>query len=299
MLTMQRVHAMVVASLLWPMILRAQRQMPEPIQLTHGWGDAAFPSPDGRRLVYIVMVDGREQLFVMQADGSNRVALTHDAANHEDPAWSPDGRHIAYVSYADSSQVIWMMNSDGTDPVAITPTTVRAIHPSWSRDSRRLLYCTDDDLHPPAKNTSEIYSVDLRTRRAKLLVSGGVNTYPSLSRDGRFLAFRRMLGEHNSEVFVAHGNGSAAHNVSNDEAFDGWPEWSPDGNWLAFASNRGGTSYRIWVMRPNGRNPQLVANTTGRATAPHWAPDGRSIYFTNCVRGTGGAECEVYRANAP
>ncbi len=36
---------------------------------------------------------------------------------------------------------------------------VPAIHPTWSRDSRRILYCTDDDLRPPKKNASDVYSV--------------------------------------------------------------------------------------------------------------------------------------------
>jgi TolB protein len=173
-------------------------------------------------------------------------------------------------------------------------TTVRAIHPAWSHDGRRLLYCTNDDLRPPKKNASEIYSVDLATRRTTLLISGGVNTYPSLSPDGRRIAFRRMVGETNSEVFVANADGTDARNLTNNEAFDGWPEWSPDGTRLVFASNRGGTSYRIYVMDSDGSRVQLVANTVGRATAPHWSPDGSRIYFTNCVRVDADFQCNIF-----
>ncbi len=60
--------------------------MAPPRQVSHPLGDAASPSPDGKRLGYIVVVGGKEQLFVMNVDGSHMVQLTHDAANHEDPA---------------------------------------------------------------------------------------------------------------------------------------------------------------------------------------------------------------------
>lgn len=62
---------------------------------------------------------------------------------------------------------------------------------------------SDDDLHPPKKNASEIYSVDLQTKGGTTMISGRTNTYPSYSPDGRKIAFRRMIGDMNSEVFVA------------------------------------------------------------------------------------------------
>lgn len=287
---------LLVFALLAPFVAAAQDSTASAARLiSHPTSDAAFPSPDGRKLVYIMTVGGKEQLFTMNVDGTGIEQLTHDRANHEDPAWSPDGLHIAYVSDADSNEVIFVMNRDGSHAVSVTPRGVRAIHPAWSHDSRRLLYCTDDDLHPPKKNASDIYSVDLATRRTTLLITGGVNTYPSLSPDGLRIAFRRMVGEANSEVFVANADGGDARNLTNSDAFDGWPEWSPDGTRLAFASNRGdGRSYRIYVMDLDGGRVQLVANTVGRATAPHWSPDGSRIYFTNCVRFEGDFQCNIF-----
>jgi Tol biopolymer transport system component len=71
--------------------------------------------------------------------------------------------------------------------------------PPPTPDSRRL-YCTDDDLHPPAKNESQIYAIDVATGPIATLISGGVNTYPVMSPDGRRIAFRRMVQTINSEV---------------------------------------------------------------------------------------------------
>jgi TolB protein len=194
-------------------------------------------------------------------------------------------------------ETIAMMNPDGTHVEALTPKSVRVIHPNWSPDSTKLAYCTDDDLKPPAKNASDIYILDLKSRQATKVISGGINTYPAFSPDGKHLAFRRILGELNSEVFLANVDGSDAHNLTNHPAFDGWPSWSPDGSLIAFASNRF-SSYEIFVMKPDGHDVQLVANTDGRATAPQWSRDGTTLFFPICHNIALGVDCQIYTAPA-
>src|SRR6266516_5437651 len=137
-----------------------------------------------------------------------------------------------------------------------------------------------------------INAVDLATKKITPLITGGINTYGSWSPDMKHIAFRKIIGEENSEVFVADGDGSNARNLTNNPFFDGWPAWSPDGSKIAFASNRRGHGYQIFVMDADGTSPRLVANTEGRGTAPRWSPDGKVIYFTNCVAKDYGADCE-------
>jgi TolB protein len=262
-------------------------------QLTHSFNYDPSPSPDATRFVYISPVAGREQLFTMSVDGTHRLQLTHDDIDHEDPAWSPDGKKIAFVYIRADTEAIALMNADGTGVEILTPKGTSAIHPNWSPDGMRIAFCTDDDLAPPRKNDSDIQVVDLRTRRITTLITGGVNTYPAWSPDGRLLAFRRMLGEMNSEVFLANSDGSGARNLTNHPAFDGWPSWSPDGTQIAFASNRN-SSYQIFVMKPDGSNVRLMANTEGRATAPQWGRDGKHIYFPICANVDFGGGCEIF-----
>src|SRR6476661_5201522 len=211
-----------------------------PIQITHAQNFDPTPSPDGKKLIFISLISGKEQLFTMDADGKNIVQLTRDDADHEDPAWSPDGKKIE----------------------------------------------------------AQINVVDLATKKVTPVITGGINTYGSWSPDMKQIAFRKIIGEENSEVFVANADGSNLRNLTNNPFFDGWPAWSPDGRKIAFASNRRGHGYQIFVMDADGANPHLIANTEGRGTAPRWSPDGKTIYFTNCVEKDYGTDCEILMARS-
>ena len=267
-----------------------------PVQITHSQNLDPSPSPDGKRLVYISVVSGKEHLFTMNVDGSNVVQLTRDDADHEDPAWSPDGNKIAFVFITKERTSIAVMNANGSSVDLLTPKEVNTIHPNWSADSKQVIYCTNDDLAPAKKNEAQIDVVDLATRKIRRLISGGINTYGSWSPDMRQIVFRKIIGEANSEVFLANSDGSNRRNLTSHPAFDGWPAWSPDGKRIAFASNRRGHGYQIFVMSADGNELRLVANTEGRATAPRWSPDGRTIYFPNCVAKDYGTGCEILAA---
>ena len=286
----------VTAILLLPARVPGQRvAVSQAYQLSHTTKYDPSLSPDGQRMVYITVIDGREQLFIMKVDGSDSHQLTHDDADHEDPAWSPDGKTIAFVYVKDNLEIISLLNTDGSGMQQLTPKSVRAIHPNWSPDGSKLAYCTDDDLAPPRKNNADILVIDLKTRRITTLITGGVNTYPAWSPDGKRIAFRRMLGESNSEVFVAQADGTDARNMTNHPAFDGWPAWSPDGTRVAFTSNRN-SSYQIFIMNADGADVRLLANTEGRATAPQWGRDGARIYFPICKNVDFGFDCEIFAA---
>ncbi len=125
----------------------ADKAISIPVQITHAQNFDPFPSPDGKELVFISMLSGKEQLFTMDAGGSNVVQLTRDDADHEDPAWSPDGTRIAFVLITKNRHSIAVMRTDGSNVEVLTPPEQNSIHPNWSADSKRVIYCTNDVEH--------------------------------------------------------------------------------------------------------------------------------------------------------
>ncbi len=70
-------------------------------RLTSGPAHDQYPawSPDGTTIAFTRQVDGRDELWLMNPDGSDpRPVTAGGAAVKRWPAWSPDGRYLAYQS---------------------------------------------------------------------------------------------------------------------------------------------------------------------------------------------------------
>jgi len=97
-------------------------------------------SPDGLKLVFTGGLPDNTDIFVVDADGSNRIKLTDDTALDYRPAWSPDGKRIAFVSDRSGDPEIYVMNTDGTAEVRVTTHNGVDIDPAWAPDGSRLAF---------------------------------------------------------------------------------------------------------------------------------------------------------------
>lgn len=233
----------------------------------------AYPcwSPDGTRIAFqSTRAGANNQIFVMDADGTNVTQLTFTAQANQTPVFSPDGTKIAFQSERDGNREIYVMAADGSNQTRLTFEATEDSHPKWSSDGNQITF--DSVRANPAEGFENIYimnadgsNVERVTERVE------TDSYSSLSPDGSKVLFRRILptggdtqSGRNSEVFVMNRDGSNVVNLTNHSSFDGYPSWSPDGEWVLFASNRDGQvfdEFNIYVVRPDGTGLKRLTET--------------------------------------
>jgi len=170
-------------------------------------------SPDGRELAYTAKDQGREDawstdlnVYVVPVSGGAPTAITaSNRGGDQNPVYSPDGRTILYASQARPG-----FESDRQRLMAYdrTSRTSRELLPSWDRNA-------DAYAFSPAGDAIYLTTVDAgRTKfyrsgrtssgwsAPQLLTSGGNNFAPSMSRDGKSIAWLQDASERPAEVYV-------------------------------------------------------------------------------------------------
>ena len=94
------------------------------------------------KIAFEAYADGNSDIFVMNADGSNLVNLTHSPDQQEHyPQVSPDGSKICYTldtgEGRDAVRSLWVMNVDGSGHKKIAE---NAREPFWSPDGKVIGY---------------------------------------------------------------------------------------------------------------------------------------------------------------
>jgi TolB protein len=104
-------------------------------------------SPDGERIAFVSnraesapclfhdCAGYTNELYVMDADGSDVTRLTETPHEEASPSWSPDGTKIVYSRILDDDepQELWIMNADGTCPTQLLagPPGAWDMMPDW------------------------------------------------------------------------------------------------------------------------------------------------------------------------
>jgi Tol biopolymer transport system component len=246
-----------------------------------------LPGTSSGRLVFHSDPGGRDDLYLMNGDGSNLVQLTDGMETSVPPVWSPDGTRIAFVCCLPARDSIYVMGADGAALTRVAQAGGEVGRPSWSPDSKLLAFSSFAD------GTVEVVGGDGSGRRT--LIADGSD--PSWSPDGSSIAFLSQR-DGDLEVFTATADGSDIKQLTHNRAPDYEPAWSPDGARILFVSERDGNA-EIYVMRPDGSRQLNLSRSSDPDDFPDWSPDGTRVAYVSYENGAdpntiGAGNAEIY-----
>ena len=235
-----------------------------------------------------------EDVYVIDADGTDLVQVTSDPAADFDPTWSPDGTRIAFRHQPgdDLTTDIHVIAVDGSGERDLTPGDgVPDWGPTWSPDGSRILWNSD---HGSA-HAFRGYLMNPDGSGVSPLGADVWVEYPAWSPDGTKVAFMSQTpeGTENYEIFAANADGTGLRRLTRSPGPDGWPSWSPDGKRLLFSSVRDDCLYSrtpdckstgdigpfqtLYVMNADGSGERRLNEAF--AQIADWSPDGRFVVF--------------------
>ena len=95
------------------------------------------------KIVFFSYIDGNDEIYVMDANGSNQTRLTNNNVADVYPVWSPDGTKIAFVSNRDGNYEIYVMDANGLNQTWLTNNSNYDGNPAWSPDGTKIAFDSD------------------------------------------------------------------------------------------------------------------------------------------------------------
>jgi Tol biopolymer transport system component len=263
-----------------------------------------------------------EDIWTMNADGSNPLQLTRDQAKEDAPAFSPDGQKIAFVKEVEIKAEggslsetpphlvpkIVVMNANGCNQVVLPlPEGEYAHEPSWSPDGQRIAFWSDP-LSVLEECRMFITNADGSGTPRRIPTPGlsGCILRPEWSPDGTQIAFEAGYGDGWADIYVvdvsAEGHTSQPRQLIDDDpgtTSDGHeamgatePSWSPDGTEIAFVGGQDIYKFNVNTLEETRLTSWEGAGSgTSVENSPTWSPDGERIAF---VRDESDASTSIY-----
>ncbi len=252
-------------------------------------------SPDHSRIAFIraKLNEGKFDLMIANADGSNEKLLAEEGARLSSPAWSPDGKMIADTEWFAGDSAVATLNlfdtATGKKQVLLKSDSLLA-DANWLPDGSAILLLSSSRTSNFNRAQISIVSYPQGIFRP---VTNDTNDYSSisLSLDGKTIAAiqSQFVGALQSASYDEKGAGTPVTISSRPATADF--TWTPDGRLLLEQEDG------IFRMDADGSNRAPLLQDNYPSFAPISCDQGKYIIFSSAFRG-GNSGVNIWRMDA-
>ncbi|HEX6466896.1 MAG TPA: S9 family peptidase [Terriglobales bacterium] len=262
----------------------------EKLYMTRTIGGTTW-SPDGKQVAFISNISGRNNIWLVPAEGGWPTQLTVSDQRQIDPAWSPDGKWIAYASDYDGNEQwdLFLVSAQSGEVTNLTKTPeVAEQAPAWSPDGRQIAYT----VKPQTSPTYEIDVLNVLTKRVRHLTSGTPqqlgNVSPLWSHDGKFIVYtQRNADGKDSNIFLADAASGQATNLTphTNEHLYRADAVSPDGTRVLITSNAQNGYENAGLLDIATKKIEWLTQEKWEDRGGSFSPDGKLVTWTSDIDG--------------
>jgi dipeptidyl aminopeptidase/acylaminoacyl peptidase len=262
----------------------------EKLYMTRQIGPASWSS-DGKQLVFVANISGRNNLWLVDSNGGWPTQLTISDQRQTSPIWSPDGKWIAYISDYDGDEQwdVFMVSPKTGQVVNLTHTReISEENPRWSPDGRYLTYT----VKPKTSSVFEIDVYDKLMRSVKHVTSGTAadkfNDNPIWSRDGKSIVYTQSQAKGtDSNIYIADvaNRESTLLTPHQGEQLYEAEDISPDGTKLLITSNAANGYENVGLVDIASKKISWLTKDKWEISGGNFSPDGKSVTWTANVDG--------------
>ncbi|HTZ97225.1 MAG TPA: S9 family peptidase [Terriglobales bacterium] len=270
----------------------------EKLYMTRQIGPASW-SPDGKNVVFVTNISGRNNLWVVPSTGGWPTQLTVSEQRQTSPAWSPDGKWIAYMSDYDGDEQwdIFIVSPKTGQVVNLTHTReISEEEPRWSHDGRYLAYT----VKPKTSSVFEIDVFDMLMRDVKHVTTDTpadkINENPIWAQDGKSIVYTQWQAKGtDSNIFIADvtSGGSTLLTPHDGEHLYRAEDISPDGKKLLITSNAANGYQNVALLDIASKKISWLTKEKWESQGANFSPDGKSLTWTTNLDGN----AEIYLHN--